>query len=117
MAKAAEYHFTTESIMLSPDKRPGVSGMSGEQFQTRLKTLLDTDPANTGGFPEAPLAYDAAWAMALAFNCTLGSLPKGVDLEDFNYNNAIIFEHLFECIRKTQFKGVSVRVFERHSNF
>jgi gamma-aminobutyric acid type B receptor len=107
MAKAAEYHFTTESIMLSPDKRPGVSGMSGEQFQTRLKTLLDTDPANTGGFPEAPLAYDAAWAMALAFNCTLGSLPKGVDLEDFNYNNAIIFEHLFECIRKTQFKGVS----------
>ena len=61
MAKAAMYHFTTESIMLSMDETPGISGMTGKTFQEKLEGMLDTDPANTGGFPEAPLAYDAIW--------------------------------------------------------
>ena len=110
MALAAENHFTTESIMLSRDSNPAISGMTGVQFQKRLTKMIDTDPANTGGFPEAPLAYDAVWAMALAFNCTMNSLPKGVELLDFNYNNAIIFEHLFKCVKDIQFKGVSGKV-------
>lgn len=61
MAEAAQYHFTTESIMLSRDKSPAISGMTGIQFQKRLTEAIETDPANTGGFPEAPLAYDAVW--------------------------------------------------------
>uniref|UniRef100_A0AC34PUZ2 G-protein coupled receptors family 3 profile domain-containing protein n=1 Tax=Panagrolaimus sp. JU765 TaxID=591449 RepID=A0AC34PUZ2_9BILA len=110
MALAAENHFTTESVMLSRDNKPTISGMTGLEFQKRLTKMISTDPANTGGFPEAPLAYDAVWAMALAFNCTLEALPKGIDLIDFNYNNAIIFEHLFNCVKNTQFKGVSGKV-------
>ena len=61
MAIAARYHFTTESIMLSTDENPGISGMTGKAFQEKLEGMLDTDPATTGGFPEAPLAYDAVW--------------------------------------------------------
>lgn len=35
--------------------------MTGKQFQKRLTKMIETDPGNTGGFPEAPLAYDAIW--------------------------------------------------------
>ncbi|KAI1732346.1 receptor family ligand binding region domain-containing protein [Ditylenchus destructor] len=110
MEEAAEYHFTTESIMLSRDSMPAISGMTGRQFQRRLENMIKTDPANTGGFPEAPLAYDAVWALALAMNCTQHSLPYGVFLEDFAYNNAIIADQMFECVKNTQFKGVSGQV-------
>lgn len=63
MAEAAQYHFTTESVMLSRDENATISGMTGREFQARLTAMLspDSDPANTGGFPEAPLAYDAVW--------------------------------------------------------
>ncbi|VDM75092.1 unnamed protein product [Strongylus vulgaris] len=65
MAEAAQYHFTTESVMLSRDENATISGMTGREFQTRLTAMLspDSDPANTGGFPEAPLAYDAGRVM------------------------------------------------------
>ena len=126
MHEAAQYHFTTESIMLSQDNRPAISGITGREFQQRLLSMINTDPANTAGWPESSLAYDALWlvkggggggrrrsficrALALAFNCTLRSLPPGVTLEDFSYDNAIIADRLFECVRQTQFKGVSVR--------
>lgn len=35
--------------------------MTGKEFQQRLNKIIKTDPANTGGYPEAPLAYDAVW--------------------------------------------------------
>ncbi|KAI6226477.1 Gamma-aminobutyric acid type B receptor subunit 1 [Aphelenchoides fujianensis] len=110
MKEAAQYHFTTESIMLSRDNRPAISGMTGRDFQKRLNKMINSDPANTGGYPEAPLAYDAVWALALAFNCTQNSLPYGVMLEDFTYNNAVIADQLFDCVKNTQFKGVSGQV-------
>lgn len=55
------YHFTTESMMLSLEESPGVSGQTGKEFEQRLSGMLDKDTANVGGFPEAPLAYDAVW--------------------------------------------------------
>uniref|UniRef100_A0A1I7XCL7 G_PROTEIN_RECEP_F3_4 domain-containing protein n=1 Tax=Heterorhabditis bacteriophora TaxID=37862 RepID=A0A1I7XCL7_HETBA len=118
MAEAAQYHFTTESVMLSRDENPAISGMTGIQFQRRLTGMLDTEPANTGGFPEAPLAYDAVWfvyriikeALALAFNCTMHRLPLGVRLEEFSYDNQMMADRLFECVKNTSFKGVSGRV-------
>jgi gamma-aminobutyric acid type B receptor len=61
MLDAAQFHFTTESIMLSREPIATISGMTGAEFQRRLTRMLSTDPANTGGFPEAPLAYDAIW--------------------------------------------------------
>ncbi|CAD5231482.1 unnamed protein product [Bursaphelenchus xylophilus] len=110
MKEAAQYHFTTESIMLSRDNQPAISGMTGKQFQERLNKKIETEPANTGGYPEAPLAYDAVWALALALNCTQNSLPEGVRLEDFTYNNKVIADQLFDCVKNTQFKGVSGQV-------
>ncbi|KJH41375.1 7 transmembrane receptor [Dictyocaulus viviparus] len=112
MAKAAQYHFTTESVMLSRDENATISGMTGKEFQTRLTAMLspDSDPANTGGFPEAPLAYDALWALALAFNCTRNRLPPNIRLEQFTYDNQKIADILFECVKNTLFRGVSGKV-------
>ncbi|WKY16607.1 hypothetical protein Q1695_001333 [Nippostrongylus brasiliensis] len=112
MVEAAQYHFTTESVMLSRDENATISGMTGREFQARLTSMLspDSDPANTGGFPEAPLAYDAVWALALAFNCTRNRLPEGIRLEQFTYDNQMMADILFECVKNTLFKGVSGRV-------
>lgn len=107
MKAAAQYHFTTESIMLSRDEKPTISGMTGKEFQERLMKMIKTDPANTGGFPEAPLAYDAIWAVAQAFNCTMKKLSKNESLENFTYNNTQIYNKLFQCVKETRFKGVS----------
>lgn len=61
MEEAAQYHFTTESIMLRKDNKKAISGITGTKFLHRLKKELNTNPAETGGYPEAPLAYDAVW--------------------------------------------------------
>ncbi|VDM51650.1 unnamed protein product [Angiostrongylus costaricensis] len=112
MVEAAQYHFTTESVMLSRDENATISGMTGKEFQARLTAMLspDSDPANTGGFPEAPLAYDAVWALALAFNCTRNRLPSNIRLEQFTYDNQLMADILFECVKNTLFKGVSGKV-------
>ncbi|GMT06511.1 hypothetical protein PENTCL1PPCAC_28685, partial [Pristionchus entomophagus] len=111
MRKAAAYHFTTESIMLSKDEVPGVSGITGLQFEEMMRKRLNyTDVANLGGWPEAPLAYDALWALALAFNCTKNNLAPSQKLESFNYNNTVMAQLLFECVKNTSFKGVSGNV-------
>ncbi|CAI2356646.1 unnamed protein product [Caenorhabditis sp. 36 PRJEB53466] len=110
MAEAAEYHFTTESVMLSRDTVPAISEMTGKQFQERLTRYFEKDTANVGGFPEAPLAYDAVWALALAFNCTRNNLPSNVRLENFSYDNKVIADTLFQCVKNTSFRGVSGKV-------
>ncbi|KAL3095470.1 hypothetical protein niasHT_026899 [Heterodera trifolii] len=111
MERAAQFHFTTESVMLSRDLQPAISGMTGEQFQTRLRRRISTDPHETGGWPEAPLAYDAVWALALTLNCTMGSLPFGVNsLEQFTYNSTGIARKMFKCMKNTRFRGVSGQV-------
>lgn len=67
MTIAAQYHITTESIMLSKNEQKTISGMTGFEFQQKLMDIIKTDPANTGGFPEAPLAYDAVWLALFSF--------------------------------------------------
>lgn len=109
MSEAAQFHFTTESIMLNRDNKVTISGMTGVEFRDRLEGILNTDPADTAGFPEAPLAYDAVWAMALAFNCTMAKLTTdGTKLEDFTYENDLMYKELFTCMKDTRFSGVSV---------
>uniref|UniRef100_A0AC35U5F1 ANF_receptor domain-containing protein n=1 Tax=Rhabditophanes sp. KR3021 TaxID=114890 RepID=A0AC35U5F1_9BILA len=69
MQEAAQYHFTTESIMLRKDNKKAISGLTGPKFLERLKSVLETTPSETGGFPEAPLAYDAVWQVqVIPFN-------------------------------------------------
>ena len=74
-----------------------------------MSELGGKNPEETGGFQEAPLAYDAIWAMALALNKTVGPLrAKGRRLEDFNYNNRDITAEIYRALNTSSFEGVSV---------
>uniref|UniRef100_A0A1I8B028 G_PROTEIN_RECEP_F3_4 domain-containing protein n=2 Tax=Meloidogyne hapla TaxID=6305 RepID=A0A1I8B028_MELHA len=84
--------------------------MTGAQFLKRLRRRIVTDPQETGGWPEAPLAYDAVWALALMLNCTMDNLINGKGLQQFNYNNTNIAKRMFECMKDIQFRGVSGQV-------
>lgn len=74
-----------------------------------MSKLGGKNPEETGGFQEAPLAYDAVWALALALNKTVGPLRnKGLHLEDFNYNNRVITAEIYRALNTSSFEGVSV---------
>ena len=75
----------------------------------KLTKRLIRHPEETGGFQEAPLAYDAIWALALALNKTSGGGGRsGVRLEDFNYNNQTITDQIYRAMNSSSFEGVSV---------
>lgn len=74
-----------------------------------MSRLGGMNPEETGGFQEAPLAYDAVWALALALNKTVEPLKaKGRRLEDFNYNNHDITSEIYRALNTSSFEGVSV---------
>lgn len=74
-----------------------------------MSRLGGKNPEETGGFQEAPLAYDAVWALALALNKTVAPLKaKGRRLEDFNYNNHDITSEIYRALNTSSFEGVSV---------
>lgn len=76
-----------------------------------MSRLGGKNPEETGGFQEAPLAYDAVWALALALNKTVAPLKaKGRRLEDFNYNNHDITSEIYRALNTSSFEGVSVSV-------
>ena len=63
------------------------------------------------GYPEAPLAYDAIWAIATALDKADKRLKKiGVSLQDFQYHQHPnkIYEELHRAMNETYFMGVSV---------
>ena len=75
----------------------------------KLTKRLKRHPEEIGGFQEAPLAYDAIWALALALNKTSGGGGRsGVRLEDFNYNNQTITDQIYRAMNSSSFEGVSV---------
>lgn len=58
---------------------------------------------------EAPLAYDAIWALSFALDKTIVALKrKGKSLEDFDYSDADIKDAILSNLNKTNFEGVSV---------
>lgn len=59
------------------------------------------------GYQEAPLAYDAVWSVALAFNKTIERL-KPRSLKDFTYTDRDIADEIYAAMNSTQFLGVSV---------
>lgn len=71
MQKAAEGHLTTEALMWNQNNETTISGMSSEHFRQRLNKQLREDGYDIDndrypeGYMEAPLAYDAVWAVAL----------------------------------------------------
>lgn len=61
------------------------------------------------GYQEAPLAYDAVWSVALAFNKTMERLKgKKRSLKDFTYTDKDIADEIYAAMNSTQFLGVSV---------
>ncbi|XP_057689224.1 gamma-aminobutyric acid type B receptor subunit 1-like isoform X2 [Corythoichthys intestinalis] len=112
MTEAVEGHVTTEIVMLNPETVRGVSNMTSQEFLGALMSRLGgMNPEETGGFQEAPLAYDAVWALALALNKTVAPLKaKGRRLEDFNYNNKDITSEIYRALNTSSFEGVSGQV-------
>ncbi|XP_044214729.1 gamma-aminobutyric acid type B receptor subunit 1 isoform X2 [Thunnus albacares] len=112
MTEAVEGHVTTEIVMLNPETVRGVSNMTSQEFLAALMSRLGgKNPEETGGFQEAPLAYDAVWALALALNKTVAPLKaKGRRLEDFNYNNHDITSEIYRALNTSSFEGVSGQV-------
>uniref|UniRef100_A0A6Q2XPD3 Gamma-aminobutyric acid (GABA) B receptor, 1b n=1 Tax=Esox lucius TaxID=8010 RepID=A0A6Q2XPD3_ESOLU len=112
MAEAVEGHVTTEIVMLNPETVRGASNLTSQEFLNQLMSKLGgKNPEETGGFQEAPLAYDAVWALALALNKTVGPLnAKGRRLEDFNYNNRDITAEIYRALNTSSFEGVSGHV-------
>uniref|UniRef100_A0A3P8WS48 Gamma-aminobutyric acid type B receptor subunit 1 n=1 Tax=Cynoglossus semilaevis TaxID=244447 RepID=A0A3P8WS48_CYNSE len=112
MTEAVEGHVTTEIVMLNPETVRGASNLTSQEFLAKLMSKLGgKNPEETGGFQEAPLAYDAVWALALALNKTVGRLKaKGYRLEDFNYNNRDITTEIYRALNTSSFEGVSGHV-------
>lgn len=87
-----------------------VSVQTSQEFIAALMSRLGgMNPEETGGFQEAPLAFDAVWALALALNKTVAPLKgRGRRLEDFNYNNHDITSEIYRALNTSSFEGVSV---------
>uniref|UniRef100_A0A6P7FRC1 Gamma-aminobutyric acid type B receptor subunit 1 n=1 Tax=Diabrotica virgifera virgifera TaxID=50390 RepID=A0A6P7FRC1_DIAVI len=115
MRMAAEGHMTTEALMWNQNRNERtISGMTSEDFRLRLNDVLRREGYDIQnqrypeGYQEAPLAYDAVWSVALAFNKTMDRLHKyGKSLKDFNYNNKEIADDIYSAINSTQFLGIS----------
>lgn len=91
------------------------------KFSQRLDSALIEEGYNISskrfpeGYQEAPLAYDAVWSVALAFNKTMEQLKrrgknKGKSLKDFTYTDRDIADEIYSAMNSTSFLGVSVRI-------
>ncbi|KAK3920331.1 Gamma-aminobutyric acid type B receptor subunit 1 [Frankliniella fusca] len=114
MRMAAEGHLTTEALMWNQNKEETtISGMTSEDFRLRLNDALSKKydiehKRYPEGYQEAPLAYDAVWSVALAFNKTMSKLLKhGKTLKNFTYTNKEIADEIYSAMNSTQFLGVS----------
>lgn len=64
------------------------------------------------GFQEAPLAYDAIWAVAFALNRSIARLDElGMSLDDFDYEKKEITDIIKSELQRVQFLGVSGEFF------
>lgn len=116
MLKVVEKHITTEALMLNQGQQLTIAGMTAQDWLKGYKTELNSskyrewihDGKPQEGYQEAPLAYDAIWAIAFALNKSIERLSKeGKSLHDFNYENSEITEIIKSELQKVQFLGVS----------
>ena len=115
MLKVVEKHFTTEALMLNQGQQLTIAGMTAQdwliEYQKQLPKYKEWFPHGDKpqeGFQEAPLAYDAIWAIAFALNKSVERLSKlGMSLDDFDYEKPEITEIIKQELQKVQFLGVS----------
>lgn len=113
LQEALEGHLTTEAVIINQNLSAKTDvGMSAGEFTRRLNENLNiTDPSLITGYPEAPLAYDAVWALAFALDKTASKLAeKGMRLEDFDYYNKEIAQEIYVAMNSTMFQGISGNV-------
>nr|CAD7265012.1 unnamed protein product [Timema shepardi] len=138
MKVAAEGHLTTEALMWNQGNQRTISGKvreptyhlgqgegtsvpsrdkTSEDFRVRLNEMLQKSGYEIDhnrfpeGYQEAPLAYDAVWAVALAFNKTMERLHRhGKSLKNFTYTDKETADGIYSAINSTQFLGVSGHV-------
>ncbi|XP_069963240.1 gamma-aminobutyric acid type B receptor subunit 1 [Bactrocera oleae] len=114
MRIAAEGHLTTEALMWNQNNQTTISGMTAEEFRQRLNHALIEEGYDINhdrypeGYQEAPLAYDAVWSVALAFNKTMERLKqRQKSLRDFTYTDKEIADEIYAAMNSTQFLGIS----------
>lgn len=88
--------------MLTDSTTKTISGITAQEFITdlnaTLKHLFPSKPIESvGGYVEAPLAYDATWALALALNRSL----QRTNLEEWSYGNVDMKEIMYVGRRRT----------------
>lgn len=113
LEEALEGHLTTEAVILHQEPTMTDVGMTAEEFTKELDEQLNiTDSSLITGYPEAPLAYDAVWALAFALNKTANKLAeKGMKLENFDYyNGKEITDVIYAAMNSTKFLGISGNV-------
>ncbi|KAL7738843.1 hypothetical protein ACLKA6_016749 [Drosophila palustris] len=114
MRIAAEGHLTTEALMWNQNNQTTISGMTADEFRHRLNHALIEEGYDINhdrypeGYQEAPLAYDAVWSVALAFNKTMERVTsRKKSLRDFTYTDKEIADDIYAAMNSTQFLGVS----------
>ena len=134
MMEAAEGHFTTEALMSNQNREERTaSGFTVDDFERRWKEKtkemekgeyassvlgkasyaeiyrkLSEQGKTAEGFLEAPLAYDAVWAIALALNSSLAELErKNKSLDSYNYDNKAVADIIQDQLEKVKFNGIS----------
>lgn len=114
MLKVVQGHFTTEALMLNQDEQVTISGTTSQVWLKRYNSELKMDPSKGSkpeGYQEAPLAYDAIWAIALALNKTMPALARrNLTLEDFHYEHKEIMKEIKDQLMNISFLGVSGQV-------
>ncbi|KPM06518.1 gamma-aminobutyric acid type B receptor subunit 1-like protein, partial [Sarcoptes scabiei] len=134
MMMVVEKHFTTEALMLNQGQEITIAGknisnksikniqsssyslgmtardwLSEYQKQLpRYKNWFPHGDKPQEGFQEAPLAYDAIWAVAFALNRSIERLNEmGMSLDDFDYEKKEITDVIKSELQRVQFLGVS----------
>ncbi|UXI15899.1 transmembrane and TPR repeat-containing protein 2 [Sarcoptes scabiei] len=115
MMMVVEKHFTTEALMLNQGQEITIAGMTARdwlsEYQKQLPRYKNWFPHGDKpqeGFQEAPLAYDAIWAVAFALNRSIERLNEmGMSLDDFDYEKKEITDVIKSELQRVQFLGVS----------
>jgi len=118
MIEAAQGHFTTEALMWNQNRNERTySGRTVEEFEKALRESMAKDKKykemfnknkTPEGFLEAPLAYDAVWAVALALNSSAAYLEaQNQSLDSYNYDNKEVADIIQDNMEKVKFNGIS----------
>jgi len=105
------FNFDPKPLTPKPTSLNGTKPIgAGNSSQTH--PTAGSPSARPEGYQEAPLAYDAIWAIALALNNTIRDLDKlRLSVEQFNYTQTPHIKDVFiNNLRQTNYLGISGEV-------